>query len=63
MPSELGPKQLVHKKNHFGDTKAPVAEVRAPKSGRTMEILSNQPGVQFYGGNFLDGPQDICAHS
>jgi len=32
-----------------------VAKVRDPGSGRTMEILSNQPGVQFYTGNFLDG--------
>ena len=26
-----------------------------PKSGRTMEIWSNQPGIQLYTGNFLDG--------
>ncbi len=26
-----------------------------PASGRTMEIWSNQPGIQFYTGNFLDG--------
>lgn len=26
-----------------------------PASGRTMEIWSNQPGIQFYSGNFLDG--------
>jgi aldose 1-epimerase len=26
-----------------------------PKSGRTMEVWSNQPGIQFYTGNFLDG--------
>ncbi len=26
-----------------------------PKSGRRMEILTDQPGIQFYGGNFLDG--------
>ena len=32
-----------------------VASVKAPKSGRTMEIHTNQPGVQFYSGNFLDG--------
>jgi aldose 1-epimerase len=24
-------------------------------SGRVMDVLSNQPGVQFYSGNFLDG--------
>jgi aldose 1-epimerase len=36
---------------------APVlhARVEDPSSGRVMEILSNQPGVQFYTGNFLDG--------
>ena len=32
-----------------------VARVEDPSSGRVMEILSNQPGVQFYSGNFLDG--------
>jgi aldose 1-epimerase len=31
-----------------------LARVEEPKSGRVMEILSNQPGVQFYSGNFLD---------
>jgi aldose 1-epimerase len=25
-----------------------------PGSGRVMEVLSNQPGIQFYSGNFLD---------
>ncbi|MEM7699589.1 MAG: aldose epimerase family protein [Verrucomicrobiota bacterium] len=32
-----------------------AARLRDPKSGRVMEVLTNQPGVQFYGGNFLDG--------
>ena len=31
-----------------------LARVEEPKSGRVMEILSNQPGIQFYSGNFLD---------
>jgi aldose 1-epimerase len=31
------------------------ARVEDPTSGRVMEILSNQPGVQLYTGNFLDG--------
>jgi len=26
-----------------------------PSSGRELEILTNQPGMQFYSGNFLDG--------
>jgi aldose 1-epimerase len=31
-----------------------LARVEDPKSGRIMRILSNQPGIQFYSGNFLD---------
>lgn len=31
------------------------AKVYEPKSGRTMEIHTTEPGVQFYTGNFLDG--------
>ncbi len=33
----------------------PHARVEDPVSGRVLEILSNQPGVQLYTGNFLDG--------
>lgn len=32
-----------------------VARVTDPRSGRTMTLLSNQPGLQFYSGNRLDG--------
>lgn len=32
-----------------------VANVVEPKSGRTMEVYTNEPGVQFYTGNFMDG--------
>ena len=32
-----------------------AAVVRDPKSGRRMEIWTDQPGIQFYTGNFLDG--------
>lgn len=32
-----------------------VAQAREPKSGRSLELWSNQPGVQFYSGNFLNG--------
>jgi aldose 1-epimerase len=31
-----------------------LARLEEPKSGRVLEILSNQPGIQFYSGNFLD---------
>lgn len=33
----------------------PVATVWEPKSGRYMEVFTTEPGLQFYGGNFLDG--------
>ena len=33
----------------------PVARVKDPKSGRVMIVSADQPGVQFYTGNFLDG--------
>ncbi len=29
-----------------------------PESGRVMEVITDQPGVQFYSGNFLDGKYD-----
>jgi aldose 1-epimerase len=32
-----------------------VARVEHAGSGRVMEVLSNQPGLQFYSGNFMDG--------
>jgi len=31
------------------------ARVVEPASGRVMEVWSDEPGVQFYAGNFLDG--------
>ncbi|MCJ2056863.1 galactose mutarotase [Methylobacterium sp. J-048] len=31
-----------------------VAKVEDPHSGRVLEVASNQPGVQFYTGNFID---------
>lgn len=33
----------------------PVAKLKDPKSGRVLELSADQPGVQFYSGNFLDG--------
>ena len=33
----------------------PVARVKDPTSGRVMTLSADQPGVQFYTGNFLDG--------
>ncbi|MGH9673576.1 MAG: aldose epimerase family protein [Bryobacteraceae bacterium] len=41
--------------NSGDGTMAAAARVIEPKSGRMMEVLTDQPGVQFYTGNFLDG--------
>lgn len=32
-----------------------AARLHDPKTGRTMEISTTEPGIQFYSGNFLDG--------
>jgi aldose 1-epimerase len=32
-----------------------IVKVEDPKTGRVMKVYSDQPGVQFYTGNFLDG--------
>jgi aldose 1-epimerase len=32
-----------------------IVSVYEPVSGRFLEVFSDQPGVQFYSGNFLDG--------
>ena len=32
-----------------------AARVEEPKTGRVLEVLTTEPGVQFYTGNFLDG--------
>jgi len=32
-----------------------AATLRDPKSGRTLDVATTEPGVQFYSGNFLDG--------
>jgi aldose 1-epimerase len=32
-----------------------AAYVIDPKSGRRMDIFTEEPGIQFYGGNFMDG--------
>jgi aldose 1-epimerase len=34
---------------------AEAAEVYEPNSGRVLRVLTDQPGIQFYSGNFLDG--------
>jgi aldose 1-epimerase len=46
--------------NFVGDKLVPgtltrIAKVEDLKSGRVLEVLSTEPAVQFYAGNFLDG--------
>ncbi|MEA3387805.1 MAG: galactose-1-epimerase, partial [Pseudomonadota bacterium] len=40
-----------------GLTKVPglAARLEDPQSGRVLDVLTTEPGVQFYTGNFLDG--------
>jgi aldose 1-epimerase len=38
-----------------GDAISLAARITEPVSGRTMEVWTNEPGLQFYGGNFLNG--------
>jgi len=41
--------------NQAGEGLTFAAKVIEPESGRTLEVYTNEPGIQFYGGNFLDG--------
>jgi len=53
-----GGKPIGYDHNFILDTKGIqdlAVRVAEPTSGRTMEVYTDQPGVQFYSGNFLDG--------
>jgi len=41
--------------NRTGDGLQPAARLVDPKNGRTLEVSTSEPGLQFYSGNFLDG--------
>ncbi len=41
--------------NRKGGSVELAARAHDPKTGRVLEVLTDQPGVQFYTGNFLDG--------
>jgi aldose 1-epimerase len=41
--------------NHHDGKLALAATVRDRKSGRVLRVFTTEPGIQFYGGNFLDG--------
>lgn len=42
---------LLKKQGELGQ----AAKLEDPKTGRSLEIFTTQPGIQFYSGNFLDG--------
>jgi len=53
-----GGKPIGYDHNFILDTKTLTdlaVRVVEPNSGRIMEVYTDQPGVQFYSGNFLDG--------
>lgn len=41
--------------NNQGGNLALAAKVRDPNSGRVLFVYTTEPGIQFYGGNFLTG--------
>lgn len=41
-----------------GQTLALAARVHEPVSGRVLELFTEEPGIQFYSGNYLDGSLD-----
>jgi aldose 1-epimerase len=41
--------------NKSGNNLEKIASLYEPNSGRFMEVLTTEPGLQFYSGNFLDG--------
>ncbi|VBB47457.1 Aldose 1-epimerase [uncultured Paludibacter sp.] len=41
--------------NTAGDVNQLAAKVFSPASGVTLEVYTNEPGIQVYTGNFLDG--------
>lgn len=43
--------------NNWNEKVREVADVYEPTTGRYMQVFTNQPGLQFYSGNFLDGKE------
>jgi aldose 1-epimerase len=41
--------------NKGSDAMVRAATLRSPQSGRVLEVWTDQPGIQFYSGNFLKG--------
>jgi len=43
--------------NNYTEKVRRVAELYDPSSGRVLDVLTDQPGLQFYTGNFLNGTE------
>ncbi len=41
--------------NTQGDISVPAVKLTSPASGITLEVYTDEPGIQVYSGNFLDG--------
>ncbi len=41
--------------NTSGDITRKCATLESPKTGIVLDVYTNEPGIQFYAGNFLDG--------
>ena len=41
--------------NNYNGSLQLAAKAYEPESGRTLEVWTTEPGIQFYSGNFLDG--------
>jgi aldose 1-epimerase len=46
---------VLNRRNAGADSLVHAAHVAEPSTGRTMDIFTTEPGIQFYSGNFLDG--------
>jgi aldose 1-epimerase len=61
LPSKDPQLVIVHGYDHNwvlrknGNELSLAASLVGPKSGRVMEIVTTEPGIQFYGGGWLDG--------
>lgn len=55
--AQLGNRPLGYDHNFVldGEGLRSAARARDPASGRTLEVLTTEPGVQFYVGSYLDG--------
>lgn len=41
--------------NTHGDISRPCATLKSPRTGIVLQVYTNEPGIQVYTGNFLDG--------